>query len=287
MKIIFSRKGVDSGKNSGGMASPILPCGCLCSIPIPYTASKTKYSEILFGKHTLQQICSELSPNHSHELAHLDPDLRADALASRPRNWRPAFGQSGAAARHLVNQGVCEGDLFIFFGWFRKTVKISGQLRFNPTDLHGRHIVFGWLQVGKLVDELPLPSDLLFLSNHPHVAFFDDEARPNKIYVSAESGLKAGVFSRELAGTILTKEGGYRSRWLLPEVFDSLFLERDLSYHGNEVRWNRKDDRIELQVVSRGQEFVFDGDRHPDAQKYLVDRINMALNAPQKCPHNF
>jgi hypothetical protein len=119
VKVVISRKGVDSGKTSGGMASPILPCGCLCSIPIPYTPSDTRYADIWFGKRTLQQICNELNPRHSHEFAHLDPDLRPEALASRPKDWRPAFGQSGAAEGHLTNEGIGAGDLFIFFGWFR------------------------------------------------------------------------------------------------------------------------------------------------------------------------
>jgi hypothetical protein len=48
MKIILSRKGIDSGAMSGKMASPILPCGCLCSIPIPYRCG-ISYSDVHFG----------------------------------------------------------------------------------------------------------------------------------------------------------------------------------------------------------------------------------------------
>lgn len=64
----------------------------------------------------------ELNPDWTNKLAHLDPDLRRDALPTRPNGWRPAFGQSGAAAGHLFNQEVGIGDLFMFFGWFRKTI---------------------------------------------------------------------------------------------------------------------------------------------------------------------
>src|ERR1019366_2374960 len=120
MKICLSRKGLDS--ESGKMASPILPCGCLCPIPIPYARSDVLYSDIHFGARTLQEIRVALKSNSSNELAHLDPDLRQNALAYPPDAWRPAFGQSGAAAGHLINQGVGAGDLFIFFGWFRKTI---------------------------------------------------------------------------------------------------------------------------------------------------------------------
>jgi hypothetical protein len=140
VKIVVSRKGVDSG--SGGMASPILPCGCLCSIPIPYIPSNTPYTDIWFGKHTIQQICKDLKSTFSQAFAHLDPDLRPEALASRPKAWRPAFGQSGPAARHLINKRVGAGDLFIFFEWFRRTIKVNGTLAFDRTDANGRHIVW-------------------------------------------------------------------------------------------------------------------------------------------------
>src|ERR1017187_993569 len=90
MKIILSRKGIDSGALSGKMASPILPCGCLCSIPIPYRCG-ISYSDAHFGTRSFQQIIRELKPRWSNRLAHLDPDLRRDAVTSRPSGWRPAF----------------------------------------------------------------------------------------------------------------------------------------------------------------------------------------------------
>jgi Nucleotide modification associated domain 3 len=76
------------------------------------------YSEILFGKRTLLEICRHLKRKKKieGEFAHLDPDLCRESLAQRPEGWRPAFGQSGASASHLNNQCVDKGDLFIFFG---------------------------------------------------------------------------------------------------------------------------------------------------------------------------
>jgi hypothetical protein len=199
----------------------------------------------------------------------------------------PAFGQSGAAAGHLINEGIGTGDLFIFFGWFRRTIKVNGKLAFDPTDVHGRHIVYGWLEVGKLVDKLPLPADLQFLTDHPHARFFEAEPRPNRIYVSSHSGLKAGVVSTESQSVVLTQEGGSRSRWLLDEAFESLYLARDLSYHRNDARWEREGTRIGLQAVSRGQEFVFDGEPHPGARQYFLDRIKAASITKQSCSHEF
>jgi hypothetical protein len=119
------------------------------------------------------------------------------------------------------------------------------------------------------------------------VRFFEEETRPNKIYVSSELGLKAGVFSTESEGVVLTKEGGYRSCWLLNEAFESLFLERDLSYHGKEIRWDKEGTRIALQAVSRGQEFVLDGEKHSDVRGYFVDRIKAVPTKGNECPHIF
>lgn len=270
------------------MASPILPCGCLCSIPIPYAYSDVRYSDIRFGSRTLHEIRAELNPTRSDEPAHLDPDLRHDALVQRPKGWRPAFGQSGPAARLLINQGVGVGDLFIFFGWFRKMIVSRGKLQFDPADSDGRHIVFGWLEVGEVVDKLPLRYDLSFLSNHPHVLFSEKETPPNRIYVSSDTGIKAGLFATEAEGIVLTQKGRTRSHWLLDAAFESLFLEPDLTYHGDEARWDRVGAKIALQTVGRGQEFVFDGDRHPRVKDYFVKRIKTVMSSkPQQCSHDF
>src|SRR5205814_10534876 len=66
VKIVISRKGVDSSKRSD-MASPILPCGCLYSIPIPSILPGVRYADIKFGTRTLQQICEKLKPGRSHD----------------------------------------------------------------------------------------------------------------------------------------------------------------------------------------------------------------------------
>ena len=273
------------------MASPILPCGCLCSIPIPYAKSDLRYSDIHLGARTLQDIRTELNPKSSDKPAHLDPDLRHGALVPRPRAWRPAFGQSGAAEGHLIKQGVSAGSLFIFFGWFRRTIISDGKLKFDPADSNGRHMAFGWLDVGEVVDKLPLRSDLSFLNSHPHVRWFKHEGRRNRIYVSSETGLKAGLFLTESESIVLTRCGGLRSQWLLDEVFESLIPKRgrsQLTYHTNEARWGREGEKVTLRSVSRGQEFVFDGDLHPRVKNYFVTRVKMALsNKPRHCSHLF
>ncbi len=273
------------------MPSPILPCGCLCSLPIPYTKSDVPYSHIHFGKRTLQEIRTLLNSESPIERAHLDPDLRHDALVQRPKDWRPAFGQSGAAGGLLINQDIKRGDLFIFFGWFRRTIFSDRKLVFDAADRHGRHMAFGWLEVGEVVNELPLPPNLSFLIDHPHVQFFEQEGVNNRIFVSSKTGLKAGLFATESESIVLTQNGRARTQWSLDKAFESLIPTRErceLTYHGKEWRWGREGKKVTLRAVSRGQEFVFDGNRHLMAKKYFVQKVRKAMsNEARRCPHDF
>ena len=85
----------------------------------------------------------------SESEAHLDPDLRFNSLP-RLKGWRPLFGQAGSAQGHLKNQGITKGDIFVFYGWFRKAKCVGGKYQYikNAPDLH---VIFGWLQVEKII----------------------------------------------------------------------------------------------------------------------------------------
>lgn len=292
MKVILSRKGSDSSKGSGGMASPILPCGCLCSLPIPSRPYEEgiPYSHIRFGGRSLQQICNELNPKWSHKNAHLDPDLCASALTDRPKGWKPAFGQCGPSASHLYTQGVSEGDLFIFFGWFRRTTLVDGRLQFCKDDKRGRHIIYGWLRVDEIseVNGHGLPAHLRFLEEHAHRKFVTDsqKTRPNRIYVGAD----AGLFPKVRKKLVLTKDGSQtRSTWGLPSPFESLYKqgEPDMTYHKNKkLRWSLERGQVCLETVARGQEFVIDCERHPRVCDYFVDLIrSSSAKMPFTCTH--
>lgn len=273
------------------MPSPILPCGCLCAIPIPYNKGGIPYSEIWFGDCTLQQICSELNSNWKGGPAHLDPDLRYDSLRQRPFGWRPAFGQSGASATHLNNQGVDEGDLFVFFGWFRKTeLSDDGTLRFCSSDKHGRHVIFGWMQVGSVVKvgEGRFERDLEFLNEHAHVQFVKD--RRNQIYIGSESELGSGLFSSEREELVLTRPNCNRSEWRLPSAFESVCRGEDMTHHNlkppKSSRWALKDGQISLTAASRGQEFVIDGAKHSAVVDHFSSLIKSAPEASTPCAHD-
>ena len=106
MRIIFSRKGFDSG--SGGGASPIVD-GKPISLPIPDTKgiARTTYGELGLG---------ELAARASRDAFGAESLCHHDPLFTR--DGRCLFGQVGAAQTHLANQGVGVGDTFLFFGLF-------------------------------------------------------------------------------------------------------------------------------------------------------------------------
>ncbi|ERJ11971.1 Nmad3 family putative nucleotide modification protein [Haloplasma contractile] len=261
MKIILSRKGFDSG--SGGFPSPILPNGDLLSLPIPCKNDLFKYSKLKHRKYgSYYKIMKQLTSRKLKEgkqtykltqntTCHLDPDLDLNVI-ERKEGWRPLFGQSGAALTHLRNQAVGKGDLFIQFGWFRKTIMKDRKLMFDPEDKTGRHIIFGYLQVGDIIDHTStnVPD---FVYDHPH--YQDEERRKslrNAIYMACESVSwnnlipGAGVFKYD-DSLVLTKVGYKKSHWELP----SFFMDATISFH-NENSF--KDDHFKC--VDRGQEFV-------------------------------
>jgi hypothetical protein len=238
MKIILSRKGFDSGY--GGYPSPVLPNGRLVSLPIP-DADKVKYSDLIFDdNHSYFDLMSELKPkilSHKewHNLTsdtecHLDPDIYANIL-QRNKDWKACFGQINQSQSHLFNQGVKEGDLFLFFGWFRQTILKNGTLCFDKSapDLH---IIFGYLQIDKIVQVNNTTKIPEWMKRHPHAMSKDrKKILTNTIYIARDnltwddkiSGAGTFRFSKEL---VLTKEGFSRTRWSLPDFFRDVKISR-------------------------------------------------------------
>lgn len=78
MRIILSRKGFDSG--AGGVPSPILPDGSMCSLPIPRTDKQRRFGQIMWQGRPLSQVVEDLTKRRVRATTpvHLDPDLRQD-----------------------------------------------------------------------------------------------------------------------------------------------------------------------------------------------------------------
>ncbi len=281
MHIILSRKGFDSA--SGGGPSPILPDGTLLSLPIPETVGShvtIEYDKILAPNGmTYGEIMRQLNIPIPPSSAHLDPDVDP---GSRPRvaGWRPILGQAGSAQGHLEQQGVTVGDLFLFFGLFRKTEWVDGTLQWVPGS-KPEHVIWGYLEIGEM-HRIASPEEAMFLSTyakHPHI---EDWQRPkNTLYIASQRRRLnahqpgAGRFMYD-PRLVLTAPGRTSSVWHLPREFADIAEHGGLSFHTDPRRWTAlPDGSFELQSVGRGQEFVMKAT--PKLLKWASERIRIGL----------
>jgi len=289
MKIILSRKGFDS--SNGGVPSPIFPDGRLLSLPIPSVGDKQPLASLRHDGIDLAQLASDLTGGriNGRTNVHLDPDLSAD-ITQRGRGWRAAFGQSGAAQRHLINNGVDSRDLFLFYGWFRAVEAVGGRFRFvrGAPDLH---VIYGWLQVAEAWRVADTRTELLSkhpaLAAHPHLASRQKYSRPahilNTVYVAADNlslgeqrklkGRGAGVFTACTPDRVLTKQGMTRRFWRLPKWMMPSMGRPPLSYHKSPDAWTPSADHVELRSACIGQEFVLDCEHYPEGIAWAYEMI--------------
>jgi hypothetical protein len=271
-KLILSRKGFDSSGQGGSGESPLLPDGRLLSLPIPEVASfreaaTTGYVDLDFDGHTYAWLLDSLSPGRVVDKVHLDPDLlQGVRTRCEGQPFRGLCGQSGAAGKHLLNQNVNEGDLFLFFGRFRHTERdgpegyrfVRGALPF--------HTIWGYLEVGERIACRELPSGAR-LPAPPWAPYFPHFLPPagsgphtEVVFVARERlsfehplpGFGVFRFREQLR---LTRPDATRlSAWQLPACFDSVTL----TYNPRTERraWRVVGGRVEFNAAARGQEFV-------------------------------
>lgn len=268
MKIIFSRKGVDSA--AGRCSSPLVD-GRPISLPIPTTMpTPTRYGDLAALTSTVASDLSQgrLVPDRP---CHLDPDIDREALGTvRPNGWRGALGQVSTALSHLRNTGVGPGDIFLFWGLFRACEHGPTGWRYRGPR---RHVIFGWLQIDAIVDLGSDGSHALarypWLVQHPH-------ARPgwtskNAIFLAREAltigdGIIPGygVFSRPI---MLTMESAANpSTWSVPSWLDPSCGGVGMTYNP----LNRWLGNGRVTVAARGQEFVADAGDRVDARDWLL-----------------
>jgi hypothetical protein len=280
MKIVLSRKGFDS--SFGGCASPIFDDDTFISLPIPhwFQTPPSHNQQPTFNDLALERPIGDLvedltrncaRPIQRAERVHLDPDLRFGDVPRLP-GWRPLFGQSDQAQRHLENHRIGPDDLFLFFGWFRNVCHLGGRYQFEP-GTRDRHVLFGWLRIGEVwhvgTDVVPP-----WAATHPHV--LGDFGPSNTIYVAAPkgAGFDAGTFRAAAEELVLSSpDSPLRSRWRLPRWFYPDGRDCCLSYHTKAGRWRRDNHHAFLSTVGRGQEFVLDADHYPEAVAWSNELI--------------
>ena len=257
--LILSRKGFDG--TAGGGASPILADGRMLSLPIPepiapedgptfgslHDVDGTDYLALLgwLGYDAYDE----------RSVAHLDPDL-VPTIRPRKPGWRGMLGQVDAAASHLVNQGVGPGDLFLFWGLFAHNGP-TGRFRGQRT----RHAVYGYLEVGEVVDA-GAGETVATALYHPHFSP-GFRGRQNRVYVATDrlsrdrSRPGWGVFRWSPSLTLTAPHSSGLTTWQLPECFHPS-TGTTLTYHGRSERWSEPDGsgHVTVERRGRGQEFV-------------------------------
>ena len=203
-KLILSRKGFDSG--SGGCPSPIFPDGTMFSLPIP-SYDKEAFEDLQHGDVDIASVVTGITNGRmsGQNLIHLDPDLNFEAYRYRKgradwQQWRRMLGQAGIAQSHLNNQGVATGDVFLFFGLYRRVEQTAQGWRFErgAPDLH---VLWGWLQVDQKYRVADIgPDDLPWARHHPHLFRGHREDR-NTVYAASTKLDLGGEDDRcEIAG---------------------------------------------------------------------------------------
>ncbi|MGZ8876000.1 MAG: Nmad3 family putative nucleotide modification protein [Halobacteriota archaeon] len=282
MKIIISRKGFDL--SSGGIPSPIFSGNKIASLPIPATRSLTKIDDLNINGHKAGQLVYDLSKKclNPQQCVHLDPDIDYKILANRPNGWKGAFGQIGTAQKHLSNNEVGVGDLFVYFGWFREVEQNNQIWRFRH-DAPDLHVIYGWLFVEDVIilheKENETINKYPWLRRHPHLHGINDIN--NTIYIGSQQlppEIDAnvpgyGVF-HEIKDTHILTDTSQKNRsvWKLPICF---YPENKppLSYHAKTNRWaiQQNSKWVTLNSVGRGQEFVLDTKYYPGVIEWLIE----------------
>lgn len=257
MKIIFSRKGFDS--SAGGFPSLIFPDGTLFSIPIPSSSDDCKYSHLpfLYDGDSIQSILNQLTNNKicagkkwiycdyfdSSQKCHYDPVRLSNSMI---------LGQASASESHLRNKKIDRGDVFLFYGWYRRVHKINNSWCYVP-DAPNVHLIWAYMIIEDVFrldtdqDKLAAIAHNQELARHPHLS--REYSLPNSVYVSGENSLLTYSANRCLSD-LRHYEG--RSKWRLPRGFNQ---PQAFSYLNN---FELEGNDVVIRYQGYGQEFVLD-----------------------------
>ena len=260
MNVIFSRKGFDG--SYGGFPSIILPEEMeskMISFPIPEINPKgagIKAEDIKFILNqkdlTLKEIFEQLEiaekikvPSKPakkglvNTVFHFDPELQT------VRNMRSyaAFGQCDKASSHLLSHGLKSGDVFLFFGSFKKTFLENDKITYDSA-MYDIHAIWGYM----IVDDIVHVNDIdKALDKYPdiktHLHYQNKEFEKGENIIIC--GSRFGTFNYDDKYR-LTKLGYSKTIWELPEFLKG----SDISY------CNTVTDPSRFKSAEIGQEFV-------------------------------
>ena len=264
-RVIISRKGFDSGY--GKKPSPIFNDNRIFSLPIPWPEkTPTKYEDLHFNGISGAEALAEANVTSvkAEDYCHYDPYLNGKI---------GIFGQHKQAQGYLRNKEVGIGDLFLFFGLFKKYSSKERML----------HHLFGWLQISQIIETDDINK---FLSSqkikHPHGYGDLIGSKQNTIYVSDQplnihnkkTNLRGhGIFKYSNNDLILTSPFHNTSTWQLPETYFQDFK----SPEGSDGFFMRKfrTDKQKCLVDTSGQwqEAVLDVESNPKVIDWAIELI--------------
>jgi len=270
MKVILSRKGFDD--KYGEMPSLIMPNGELVSLPIPEANTGIKYNALTYNGDTFKKILEDLGYKYKDEKTgnvvwdcHLDPDIFP--YNTKVPEWQALFGQSDAAAGHLINECVKKGDLFIFFGTFRKVEKNLDGKYYYVKPKKEMHLVYGYFQI----EDMAVKDEVKKFHWHPHSTTYYLN-KPNNIILIPAKNLEGtnfpgyGVlkFSEEL---VLTNSNMTKSKWKPDHI---LTTKDKMTYNPNAKKGTY------FQSSPIGQEFVISDEfnSNEDVRQWLIGLLN-------------
>ncbi len=260
--LVISRKGFDA--TAGGRASPIFANGDIFSVPIPQKKhSPSRYRELQFKDMSGREILDFIGAKSilDDDFYHNDPLLSGE---------KGIFGQAGSSQGELDNSGVGQGDLFLFFGWFKQYFPKGPDL----------HHLFGWLQIETIIKG---NSDILkFLSNncllHAHGTLDATQFKNNTIYVASKNltfsdsvrDIKGhGIFKKTAESLILTAKGKTRSRWSLPKKY----FKNTKNLFRNRLSWE-DEKKCLVNCNGIGQEYILNTEDNPSVVNWASYLLN-------------
>lgn len=322
MKVIFSRKGFDS--SYGGFPSIILPDGQMISFPIPEKGKKKTMNETdskikgieaenlkfiladkkelslkeIFEKYNIQKIKipgnTPTEQEVENTIFHYDPQIQnvVQRIYDQDNNKiinitneYAAFGQSRAAASHLLNQKISKDDVFLFFGTFKWT----GKDKKNRKEFHA---LWGYMIVDDVfnidnefthfngIEDYNNPSSKYpNLKFHPHYNNKKHEGKKNIIICSK----RFGTFIFDEDKLKLTENDSTKSHWKIPNFWkiSDKNAKITMTYNTNNLEEILDDGNLKIKSASIGQEFVINK-YNPEIMKDWLEKILGCCNKKTK-----
>ena len=277
MKVILSKKGLDSTKNNA--CNLLIDDGKtkeLVMIPIPNDKDTTTYKELKLYKN--MPIYDLLIENKYYSTKIKNMQCHADPNISNFFKVKPFLGSVGqcmSAQSLLKNQKINKGDIFIFFGLFNEATFDGNKLSIHDYS-NLKHIMFGYLEIGDII-EPQIDIDLIekyqkkypWIDKQPHWnADKYKDIKNNCIYIASEhcsfdNNIPGyGMFNYK-EDLILTKSNEKCvTHWDLPKPIRDL----KITYR------SKKETSNEYFIAARrGQEFVIqENDYVTDWAKQLI-----------------